>query len=38
MPTIQQLVRKGRQVLEDSGPGFLPSEKRRLRESLHNDT
>ena len=41
MPTIQQLVRKGRQVLVDkskspAGIGFMPSKTRRLRESVHN--
>jgi ribosomal protein S12 len=40
MPTIQQLVRKGRKVLVDKSKspafGFLSSKTRRLRESVYN--
>ena len=36
MPTIQQLVRKGRVKIEDkSKAGFLPTEKRSLCTCLH---
>ena len=39
MPTIQQLVRKGREVLVEkskfSGLGFLSSKTWRLRESIY---